>query len=554
MQLTPTAAKTYEARQRERHKILLVEDARELGDALVQQFEVLGYACTTARTCDEARQTLVREGYAAALIDLGLPDGRGLDLLGDLTRVAPQTVPIILTGDTTSETIIQAMRMGAFDYLLKPIDMMTLRTSVARAIMHHEAVRDRAMLVDLLKMERDNLRVRIEEATTDIRKQALHLESNNVMLNALLNVSQLASRFMTDEGLLRAVYETLEKHVPLRAFVLGDPGAQEFIGVTRRDGTIHVVTTKGMAGAPADSTGVVAEPYVVQGLRRNMGLDPTSWRMVLVEPEFWGRTVCSVGFFLGPEFTADDTQREFLKMCGQFVAFEWQRSRLLLHGAQQAGLGNIAQELARTFLYSLTAVRTTTEVLTESAANDDDRQGLQIIGRQTDYLTEQAQSFHKLAQVRSDSVETVRIADYIDQTLKLLTNAIEQRGVSIERDFTEPGECILLNGGALASTFLDLISTAVRYVHGDASLRIRLVAQGQDHVLCEIIHMDVGTDPQRDVRHEALADVVRAHPRYLLAQRTVRTCGGSLAVERQGEGRSAFKMILPRNGLDVQAN
>ncbi len=548
--MTQVGAKTFEADRRERHRILLIEDARELSEALVEQFEVLGYECSTAHTCDEARQALSRAGHAAALIDLGLPDGRGLDLLGDLARIAPQTVPIILTGDAASETIIQAMRMGAFDYLLKPIDMMTLRTSVARAIMHHEAIRDRAMLVELLKTERDRLRERIDEATADIRKQARHLESNNRMLNALLSVSQLASRFMTDEGLIRAVYETLEKHVPMRAFVLGDAGAQEFIGATRREGTIHVVTTKGMAASPAGAGGAVAEPYVVQGLRRSMGLDPATWSSVIVEPEFWGRTVCSVAFFLGPEFEVDDTQREFLKMCGQFVAFEWQRSRLLLYGAQQAGLGNIAQELARTFLYSLTAVRTTTELLTESAISDDDKQGLLIIGRQTDYLTEQAQSFYNLAQVRSDSVETVRLSDYIDQTLKLLTNAIEQRGVTIEREYTEPGECILLNGGALASTFLDLISTAVRNVQGDASLRIRLVAQGQDHVLCEIVHVDgIGA-----AHREALADVVRAHPRYLLAQRTVRTCGGSLAVERQGEGRSAFKMVLPRNGLDVQAN
>jgi signal transduction histidine kinase len=273
-----------------------------------------------------------------------------------------------------------------------------------------------------------------------------------------------------------------------------------------------------------------------------------------VEPEFWGRTVCSVAFFLGPEFEADETRREFLKMCGQFVAFEWQRSRLLLHGAQQAGLGNIAQELARTFLYSLTAVRTTTEVLAESAQTDDEKQGLQIIGRQTEYLTEQAQSFHKLAQVRSDSVETVRLSDYIDQTLKLLTNAIEQRGVSIEREFLEPGECILLNGGALASTFLDLISTAVRYVQGDASLRIRLAGQGNDHVLCEIVHGDAGADVPRATWHEELINVVRSHPRYLLAQRTVRSCGGSLTVERHGDRQSAFKMVLPRNGLDVQAN
>lgn len=541
-----------ESGRRDRHRILLVEDARDLGDALTQQFEVLGYECLIARSCDEARQHLARISFAGALIDLGLPDGRGLDLLGDLTKIAPQTVPIILTGDAASETIIQAMRMGAFDYLLKPIDLMTLRTAVARAILHHEAIRDRAMLVDLLKKERDHLRERIEEATADIRKQARDLESHNVMLHALLEVSQLASRFMTDEGLLRAVCETLEKHVPLEAFVLADASAQEFIGVTRRDGVIHVVTTKGLDAA-GDDMEDPAEPYVVRGMRRSMSIDPEAWHSVIVEPEFWGRRVCTVAFFFGADFRPDDVQSEFLKMCGQFVAFEWQRSRLLLHGAQQAGLGNIAHELARTFLHTLTAVRTAADVLSEAADNEDEREGLQIIGQHAEYLAEQAQSFHKLAQMRSDSVETVRLADYINQTLTLLNSAIEQRGMNIEKDFQEPGECILLNGGALASTFLDLISTAVRYVQGEAGLRISVLAQGQDHVLCEIVHLET-KEGLRAGQVAAFADVVRAHPRYLLAQRTVRTCGGTLTVERQGEHRSAFKMVLPRNGLDVQAN
>ena len=98
----------YEGGRREKHRILLVEDARELGEALTQQFEVLGYECAIAQSCDAARQNLSRTSYAAALIDLGLPDGRGLDLLGYLTKSAPQTVPIILTGDAASETIIQA--------------------------------------------------------------------------------------------------------------------------------------------------------------------------------------------------------------------------------------------------------------------------------------------------------------------------------------------------------------------------------------------------------------------------------------------------------------
>ncbi len=538
----------------EKHRILLVEDAIELGEALLQQLEVLGYECVCAHTCDEARQRLSESLYSCALIDLGLPDGRGIDLVGQLLESSPQTVPIILTGDSASESIIAAMRTGAFDYLLKPIDLMTLRTGVGRAVAHHDALRDRARLVELLKGERDLLRERIEEATVDLRQQARHLESTNSMLNAMLDVSQLASRFMTDEGLLRAVYETIEKHVPLRALALSDVTETEFLGVHRRNGSVSVVASKeSRASGREAATG--DETYLKSGLERYLGADPDRWREWVVETEFWGRPVCAVAFYVDAEFREDETQRQFLEMCGHFLAFEWQRSRLLLHGAQQAGLGNIAQELAKTFLQALTAVRTTTEVLAERAPEDEEgREGLRIIGDHADFLVEQAQAFHKLARVRSDSVETVRLAEYIDQTLHLLSNTIEQRGIGIEKHIDDPGECILLNGAALASTFLDLISTVVRNLGADDVLSVRVVPQGKDHILCEFAQV---AEPAQSAAHRgtgrALSEIVKAHPRYLLAQRTVQTSGGVLSVERQSEHKSTFKIVLPRNGLDVQA-
>lgn len=536
--------------------MLLVEDTVELSDAVIQQLDALGYDCTCAASCDEARGHLAEVNYACALIDLGLPDGTGLDLLEDLAEAAPQTVPIILTGDAKSDSIIKAMRTGAFDYLLKPIDLMTLRTSVSRAVRHHEAIRDRAMLVDLLKEERDQLRERIDEATADLRLQAQHLEASNAILHALLDLSQLSSRFFTDEGLMRVVFETVDKHVPLRAMALADVAQQEFLGAARdAEGEVTVLTCKESESEEPDADANGHEVYVVGGVRRYLGVEHASAVTQVFEQEFWGRPVCSVAFVLEPEFTPDDVQREFLEMCAHFAAFEWQRARLLLHGAQQAGLGNIAQELAKTFLQALTAVRTATEVLTEVAEDPEEREGLEIIGQHADYLAEQAQAFHKLAQVRSDSVETVRLADYIDQTLNLLTNAIEQRGVTIEKDFQDDGECILLNGAALASTFLDLISSAVRTIKVDGVVQLRLVPEGDDRILCEI-----ATEANKGEFYGvaggrnglSLADTVKAHPRFMLAQRTVQTCGGSLTVERQGENRSAFKIVLPRNGLDVQ--
>lgn len=529
----------------EKAHILLVEDTVELTEALVAQLEALSYTCSAATTCDEARELLADGHFACALIDLGLPDASGLDLLAQLNDVAPETIAIILTGDAKSDSIIQSMRTGAFDYLLKPIDMVTLRTAVGRAVQHHEAVRDRAVLVRMLENERDQLRQRIAEATADLREKAVNLENSNAILHTLLDISQISSQFLADEDVLREVFLAVEQKVPVSAIGVSDYAQEDFLGVTRGpDGNIEVVSSRGCPNGAQNGT-PAAQPSV-RGLTSVLSIDVNSGQTIHYDQEFWGRRVSSVAFFVPDSDQAiDEVQSEFLEMCAHSLAFEWQRSRLLLHGAQQAGLGNIANELVKSFLHALTAVKTTSEVLAEETDSDDNREGLRIISEHAADLAEQAQAFHKLASVRSDSVETIRLSDYLDHSLSLMANTLEQRGIAIERDYEESGECILLNGAALASTFLDLISTIVRTVDIDGTLHLAITPAGEDNILCQI-YFTAGTDSGQ------LADIaesVRSHPRFMLAQRTVQSCGGVLALDRAADSGSRFNITLPRNGL-----
>ena len=544
----------------EKHRILLVEDMVELVEPLVQQLELLGYICTAVTTCEEARRVAAIDSFSCALIDLHLPDGSGLDILSEFSETAPNMIRVILTGDTTSESIIEALRMGAFDYLLKPIDLMTLRACVARAIIHHEAVRDRAMLVDLLRDERDNLREKIEDATSDIRNYAKSLEASNAMLHALVRLNQLSSEFQSSEALLRAVYEEVAKHTPLHCISLSDM-AERGLSIAFKDvaGEVSVVAfeEKGSNnGSFSGQNGTDIQGSLQAEARKAIGVDVSEWKPFIYTQEFSNRPLCAVAFYFSPDFEPDEAEREFLEMCSHSVAFEWQRSRLLLHGAQQAALANIAQELTKTFLQSLTAVRATTDVLKETTSSADDLEGLGIIGEHAEHMASQTHAFLKLAQVPMDSVETVRLDEFIETTLTLLNSAIDQRSVTIEKDFQVQGECVLLNGAALASTFLDIISNVVRTVEANGRILLRLASSGPDHVLCEISHKLSGGElygiPSVPGA-TSLMDMVKAHPRFMLAQRTVNACGGQLTLERSSGSKNTFRIVLPRNALDLSS-
>lgn len=544
----------------EKHRILLVEDKVELVEPLVQQLELLGYTCTAVSSCEEAHRVGEIDSFSCALIDIHLPDGNGLDLLSEFSDTAPNMIRIILTGDAASKSIIEALRMGAFDYLLKPIDLMTLRACVARAITHHEAVRDRAMLIELLRDERDNLREKIEEATSDIRKYAQSLEASNAMLHALVRLNQLPSEFQSSEVLLREVYEEVANHTPLRCITLSDTADRRLlIAFKDGDGEVSVVTSEKKEsnnGLYSGQNGTDIQEILQTEARQAIGVNVSEWKPLIYTQEFSNRPVCAVAFYFSPDFEPDEVEREFLEMCAHFVAFEWQRSRLLLHGAQQAALGNIAQELTKTFLRSLTAVRATTDLLKETTSSADDLAGLGIIGEHAEHMASQTHAFHKLARAPMDSIETVRLDEFIETTLTLLNSAIDQRSIAIEKDFQVQGECVLLNGAALASTFLDLISNVVRTVEANGRILLRLASAGPDHVLCEISHKLSGGELYGILSvpgATSLMDMVKAHPRFMLAQRTVSACGGQLTLERSSGSKNTFRIVLPRNALDLSS-
>ena len=109
-------------------KILFLEDDLPLGTALSRVLRELGYEVCWVRLIADAREFLLSadENFAAALLDIGLPDGSGLDLLVQL-RAAGQRLPIImLTARDAVSDRVRGLDEGADDYLPKPFSVVEL--------------------------------------------------------------------------------------------------------------------------------------------------------------------------------------------------------------------------------------------------------------------------------------------------------------------------------------------------------------------------------------------------------------------------------------------
>jgi DNA-binding response OmpR family regulator len=107
-------------------RLLVIEDEPRIAEILKSGLQRAGFAVDVVQLCADAREALALTVYDAAILDLGLPDGDGLDLLAEL-RSAHNGVPVlVLTARDAVENRVSGLDAGADDYLVKPFATVEL--------------------------------------------------------------------------------------------------------------------------------------------------------------------------------------------------------------------------------------------------------------------------------------------------------------------------------------------------------------------------------------------------------------------------------------------
>ena len=118
----------------EKANVLVVDDDRIILDSLCEFLNLEGYITTAAESFAEAAAALQKRSFSLVIADVNIPDGSGIDLLSVVRKNYPQTVVIIITGYGTIESAVEAIKMGAYEYLTKPIVDDDLVLCVERAL------------------------------------------------------------------------------------------------------------------------------------------------------------------------------------------------------------------------------------------------------------------------------------------------------------------------------------------------------------------------------------------------------------------------------------
>jgi DNA-binding NtrC family response regulator len=132
-------------------RLLVVDDEPSMLDMLTLLFADEGYAVETARSTEEARRVLAHGGLDLVLCDIMMPDGNGLDLLREIKTSNPDAPVIMMTAYTSTKSAIDAMKLGAYDYISKPFDVDELKIIVQKALERAELVDENVYLKKALE-------------------------------------------------------------------------------------------------------------------------------------------------------------------------------------------------------------------------------------------------------------------------------------------------------------------------------------------------------------------------------------------------------------------
>src|SRR5712691_7976852 len=145
-------------------RVLVVDDERSMREVLAIALRQAGYDVTLADGGVAALERLRDETFDLVVTDLRMRETDGMAVLRTVRERAPETVVLVVTAYASTETAVEAMKLGAYDYLTKPFKLDEIRVTIANALERKRLVDENLILKRQLRPERSFETLRITKS------------------------------------------------------------------------------------------------------------------------------------------------------------------------------------------------------------------------------------------------------------------------------------------------------------------------------------------------------------------------------------------------------
>jgi len=203
-------------------RILVVDDEEPICRLLSLILQKKGYQVKAVGTggaaWEEVQAAGQRHAFNLALVDIRLPDISGLDLVGRLKQSFPQTEIILMTGHVSVETAVKAIKLGAFSYVTKPIQIEELDQLVRQALEKQRLlVENRRLLAELRQSNKrledlnKTLEKRVEQRTGELRESRAEIEKTARELSIINEITNTIAASLNLKEILPLVVQEIQK-------------------------------------------------------------------------------------------------------------------------------------------------------------------------------------------------------------------------------------------------------------------------------------------------------------------------------------------------------
>lgn len=182
--------------------ILIVEDNKELAVEVYDFLCNVGYICKIANTCSDALEELNSNDYDAMLLDLGLPDGDGFEVLKALRKTKSKMAVIVITARGELDDRINGLDLGADDYMTKPFALTELSARLFAVIRRMHGFTQNDLMIHGFSLQLQDYKVNYNEVPINLTKKEF-----DIFQYLVLNKNRVITRLQLTEHIWGDILE-----------------------------------------------------------------------------------------------------------------------------------------------------------------------------------------------------------------------------------------------------------------------------------------------------------------------------------------------------------